>query len=84
MNASWINRWAEGLGTFQPRVQLKSQLPRHRQVGPLTGGYNDPVKRSQRGRTIGSSSSHGDCAIADIDAVSGKPGNEFEPPAFYK
>ena len=41
-----IDQRTERLGAFEPGIEIETQLARQRQIGPLSGGGDDPIDRA--------------------------------------
>ena len=48
-----IDQGAESFGALKPRIKIKTQLARQRQVGALSGGGDDPIDRADPAQSFG-------------------------------
>src|ERR1700690_3116732 len=47
-----IDQGAEGFGALKPRIKIKTELARQRQVGALSGGGYDPIDRADPAQSL--------------------------------
>ena len=48
-----IDQGAESFGALKPRIKIKTQLARHRQIGALSGRGDNPIDRADPAQPFG-------------------------------